>query len=116
MAEELHRALSHCIDNSRHGEIIRSGIRLAIFGPPNAGKSSLLNFMGTCIWILCILLGSSRIKLVAYSSAGGCDCDPRAGYDEGYFGSVAGRGRFASYCCRHSWDQEDRRNRRKHRS
>ncbi|KAL0064756.1 mitochondrial splicing system protein [Marasmius tenuissimus] len=27
------------------GEIIRNGIRLAIFGPPNAGKSSLLNFL-----------------------------------------------------------------------
>ncbi|PIL36674.1 hypothetical protein GSI_00363 [Ganoderma sinense ZZ0214-1] len=27
------------------GEIMRSGIRLAIFGPPNAGKSTLLNFL-----------------------------------------------------------------------
>lgn len=25
---------------------MRSGVRLAIFGPPNAGKSSLLNFLG----------------------------------------------------------------------
>ncbi len=32
--------------DKRRGEIIRSGIRLAIFGPPNAGKSSLLNFLG----------------------------------------------------------------------
>ncbi|KAF9468779.1 tRNA modification GTPase TrmE, partial [Collybia nuda] len=32
------------LDDKRRGEIIRSGIRLAIFGPPNAGKSSLLNF------------------------------------------------------------------------
>lgn len=31
--------------DKRRGEIIRSGIRLAIFGPPNAGKSSLLNFL-----------------------------------------------------------------------
>ncbi|KAF8911919.1 tRNA modification GTPase TrmE [Mucidula mucida] len=34
----------HLSDN-RRGEIMRSGIRLAIFGPPNAGKSSLLNFL-----------------------------------------------------------------------
>ncbi|KAG6836923.1 hypothetical protein H0H93_001289 [Arthromyces matolae] len=34
----------HLADN-RRGEIIRSGVRLAIFGPPNAGKSSLLNFL-----------------------------------------------------------------------
>ncbi|KAI0751256.1 tRNA modification GTPase TrmE [Daedaleopsis nitida] len=36
--------LQHLCDN-RRGEIMRSGIRLAIFGPPNAGKSSLLNFL-----------------------------------------------------------------------
>ncbi len=34
------------LQDTRRGEIIRSGIRLAIFGPPNAGKSSLLNFLG----------------------------------------------------------------------
>lgn len=32
----------HLHDN-RRGEIVRSGIRLAIYGPPNAGKSTLLN-------------------------------------------------------------------------
>ncbi|KAG6332633.1 hypothetical protein ID866_6455 [Astraeus odoratus] len=35
---------SHLADN-RRGEILRSGIKLAIFGPPNAGKSSLFNFL-----------------------------------------------------------------------
>jgi ribosome biogenesis GTPase A len=34
------------LSDSRRGELVRSGIKLAIFGPPNAGKSSLYNFLG----------------------------------------------------------------------
>ncbi|KAI0643688.1 tRNA modification GTPase TrmE [Trametes meyenii] len=41
----LRNQLVHHLSDSRRGEIMRSGIRLAIFGPPNAGKSSLLNFL-----------------------------------------------------------------------
>lgn len=33
------------LNDHRRGELMRSGLRLAIFGPPNAGKSSLLNFL-----------------------------------------------------------------------
>lgn len=35
------------LDDGRRGEIIRSGFQIAIIGPPNAGKSSLLNWFGT---------------------------------------------------------------------
>lgn len=49
-AKERVGALVHDIreqlSDKRRGEILRSGLRLAIFGPPNAGKSSLLNFFG----------------------------------------------------------------------
>jgi tRNA modification GTPase len=31
------------LDDSRRGELIREGVRLAVIGPPNAGKSSLIN-------------------------------------------------------------------------
>lgn len=33
------------LNDGRRGEILRSGIRLAIYGPPNAGKSTLLNHL-----------------------------------------------------------------------
>ncbi|KAG9015035.1 mitochondrial splicing system protein [Tulasnella sp. JGI-2019a] len=42
---QLRAAVHMHLDDDRRGEILRSGIRLAIFGPPNAGKSSLLNFL-----------------------------------------------------------------------
>lgn len=38
--DELHRELK-----SKSFEIVRSGLTVAIIGPPNAGKSSLLNFL-----------------------------------------------------------------------
>jgi tRNA modification GTPase len=41
LAEEV---LRHLADN-RRGERLREGIRIAIVGPPNAGKSSLLNVL-----------------------------------------------------------------------
>jgi len=45
-ALNLHCTIQSHLSDHRRGEVIRSGIRLAIFGPPNAGKSSLLNFLG----------------------------------------------------------------------
>ena len=43
---QLQRRITQQLDDSRRGEIIRSGIQLAIIGAPNAGKSSLLNWLG----------------------------------------------------------------------
>ena len=39
MSEEIRAHL----DDAGRGEALREGVRLAIIGPPNAGKSSLLN-------------------------------------------------------------------------
>jgi tRNA modification GTPase len=42
-AQHVAREVSDYISDSRRGEIVREGFRLIILGPPNAGKSSLLN-------------------------------------------------------------------------
>ena len=39
----LHRAVQAHLQDGRQGERLRGGVRLAIIGPPNAGKSSLMN-------------------------------------------------------------------------
>lgn len=41
LATEVERHLS----DGRRGEILRSGLQVAILGAPNAGKSSLLNIL-----------------------------------------------------------------------
>ncbi|KAI9498222.1 tRNA modification GTPase TrmE [Zychaea mexicana] len=42
---DLKNAIQSHLNDSRVGEIVRSGVRVAIVGPPNAGKSTLLNFL-----------------------------------------------------------------------
>lgn len=39
----LDRAVAHHLDDGHRGEILREGFRVALTGPPNAGKSSLIN-------------------------------------------------------------------------
>lgn len=39
----LHQAMTHHLADGHRGEILREGFRVALTGPPNAGKSSLLN-------------------------------------------------------------------------
>ncbi|KAL1914998.1 uncharacterized protein VTP21DRAFT_7703 [Calcarisporiella thermophila] len=41
--KELFNSLNNHLNDNRRGEILRSGIHVALFGPPNAGKSSILN-------------------------------------------------------------------------
>jgi tRNA modification GTPase len=43
--EEVRRALEQLVAESRQGELLREGLRVAIVGRPNVGKSSLLNLL-----------------------------------------------------------------------
>ncbi|KAG9126493.1 mitochondrial splicing system protein, partial [Ceratobasidium sp. 392] len=42
---KLVKSIRTHLNDNRRGEILRSGVKLAIFGAPNAGKSSLLNYL-----------------------------------------------------------------------
>ena len=42
-AQQLRSKIAACLANSGHGERLREGLVVAIAGPPNAGKSTLLN-------------------------------------------------------------------------
>lgn len=43
MVETLQAAISRYLDDAHRGEILRDGFRVVLAGPPNVGKSSLLN-------------------------------------------------------------------------
>lgn len=42
-AKEIYQEIQRHMDDAGRGEALREGLRLAIIGPPNAGKSSLIN-------------------------------------------------------------------------
>ncbi|KAF9268317.1 tRNA modification GTPase TrmE [Marasmius fiardii PR-910] len=81
-AKRLNETIQSYLNDNRRGEIIRNGIRLAIFGPPNAGKSSLLNFLaqrdaaivtpipGTTRDILEVSLDVSGLPVIVTDTAG----------------------------------------------
>lgn len=75
--------------DNRRGEIMRAGIRLAIFGPPNVGKSSLLNFLGMN-YSQHIDAAVVRALTKNNSSTRGRDRHPRAGHNARHLGALTG--------------------------
>lgn len=44
--ENLKQSMEEHLKDGRRGERMRQGVNVIIFGPPNAGKSSLMNILG----------------------------------------------------------------------
>ncbi|OLL22110.1 tRNA modification GTPase GTPBP3, mitochondrial [Neolecta irregularis DAH-3] len=61
IAKSLRENLESHLTSSLKGEILRSGIHVALLGPPNAGKSSLLNTLaGRSASIVSSIAGTTR--------------------------------------------------------
>ena len=65
--EDVARRIEKHVAGSRAGEIIRDGYRVVIAGPPNAGKSSLLNTLARRdVAIVTDVAGTTRDILEVY--------------------------------------------------
>ena len=69
---EIIKQIQEHIDDSGRGEALREGLRLAIVGPPNAGKSSLINALaGRDIAIVSETPGTTRDVIGVRLNLGG---------------------------------------------
>lgn len=69
---QIYQAIQRHIDDARRGEIIREGIFLTVIGPPNAGKSSLINALAQRdVAIVAEMAGTTRDVIEVRLDLGG---------------------------------------------
>jgi tRNA modification GTPase len=68
----LSREITQYLDDGRRGERLREGLSVAIVGPPNAGKSSLLNYLARReAAIVSTVAGTTRDVIEVHLDIGG---------------------------------------------
>jgi tRNA modification GTPase len=71
----LRKAMERHLSDKERGEIVRDGVRVAIVGPPNAGKSSLLNILAQRdAAIVSPIAGTTRDVVEVVMDLGGVRC------------------------------------------
>ncbi|MGQ0663440.1 MAG: tRNA uridine-5-carboxymethylaminomethyl(34) synthesis GTPase MnmE [Pseudomonadota bacterium] len=93
--DRLAAEIAALLDDRRRGEILRDGVSVAIIGPPNAGKSSLLNALarrqaaivsalaGTTRDVIELRLDLGGLPVIVADTAGLRELAPQAGCDQG---------------------------------
>ncbi|KAL3909281.1 MAG: hypothetical protein SGILL_008148 [Bacillariaceae sp.] len=73
--QRLRLSMENHLEDGRRGEIIREGVKIAIVGPPNAGKSSLFNLLAKRdAAIVSPIAGTTRDVLQVSMDLGGVKC------------------------------------------
>jgi tRNA modification GTPase len=73
--KRLRQSMEKHLQDGRKGEIIREGVKIAILGPPNAGKSSLFNLLAQRdAAIVSPIAGTTRDVLQISLDLGGVKC------------------------------------------
>ena len=71
-ANDVRGALEAQLNDARRGELIREGLFLTVIGPPNAGKSSLVNALaGRDVAIVSETVGTTRDVIEVHLDLGG---------------------------------------------
>jgi tRNA modification GTPase len=71
-ADDIRKTIAAHLDDARRGELVREGLFLTVIGPPNAGKSSLVNALaGRDVAIVSETAGTTRDVIEVKLDLGG---------------------------------------------